>query len=1059
MVALDSNLRGTLEKAVVQARDVAEAAASASLGALAVNESDAFASMDEAQRRLRNALRARDRQLGDGIQGNGLQPLVEEVAYEQWHRMLFARFLAENNLLIHPEGAPITLDECEELAQEEGEPDRWQVAAKYASRMLPGIFRSDDPSAQVRFAPEGRAALERILAGLASAVFTADDGLGWVYQFWQSKKKKEVNASGRKIGSADLAPVTQLFTEDYMVRFLLQNSLGAWWALRHPDSPLLKEFAYLRLKEDGTPAAGTFEGWPERAAEVTIMDPCCGSGHFLVVAFQMLWGMRHEEEQLPELDAADAVLRDNLFGLEIDQRCVQIAAFALGLAAWRVGGYRPLPSLNLACSGIPVTGLQAEWTKLAGDDQNLRYTLERLYELFKQAPIPGSLIDPSNVPVRDRMFAPDFARVAPVLDRALVNERAADPVAAVFGQAAAGVARAADLLSRKYTLVPTNVPYLARGKQSDELKLHLERQHAAAKSDLATAFVERCGEFAAQSGAYALVTPQNWLLLGSYSKLRGRLLKQQAFSTIANLGPKAFSAVSTWDFNVSLIILTCNVPDRGHTIAALDVSAAHTAREKSESLIEGQPIFALQTDQLRNPDARVALQTARIDTLLASYAHGVHGLGTKDAPRFIRRFWEPPTGSGNWKLVQSTVEATVFWGGMEFAVFWEDGSGALHELGKRGWAVLAGGMAWGRPGVCISQMGQLPASLYTKEIFDKNVAVILPKDPKHLPAIWAFASSPEFNQAVRRIDTALKVTNASLVKVPFYLERWQKVADEQYPNGLPEPYSNDPTQWLCKGDPTDSTEPLQVAVDRMLGYHWPQQERDSLSPLADEDGVVALAAVGGEEPAAERLRKLLATAYGTEWSPAMQEQLLQRVGYGGKTLDRWLRDGFFEQHTKLFQQRPFIWHIWDGRKDGFSALVNYHSLDGPKLDRLIYTYLGAWIAAQQAERDSGTAGADGRLVAALQLQDKLKLIRAGEPPYDIYVRWKPLEKQPIGWDPDVNDGVRLNIRPFVTAGVLRSRVNVNWNKDRGTNPDGSPRLNDLHFTTAQKWAARKSAGV
>jgi hypothetical protein len=153
--------------------------------------------------------------------------------------------------------------------------------------------------------------------------------------------------------------------------------------------------------------------------------------------------------------------------------------------------------------------------------------------------------------------------------------------------------------------------------------------------------------------------------------------------------------------------------------------------------------------------------------------------------------------------------------------------------------------------------------------------------------------------------------------------------------------------------------------------------------------------------------------------------------------------------------RSLIWHIWDGRKDGFSVLVNYHKLDTANLGRLIYAYLGDWTNTQRADNKTGVAGADGRLVAALQLQVKLKAIQEGEPPYDIYVRWKPLYAQPIGWQPDLDDGVRLNIRPFVLAGVLRSKFTINWNKDRGTDPDGSERFNDLHFTLAEKQAARE----
>ena len=204
MSPLSIELRSTLERAIIKAREVAEEAALAALTILAVNREEPFASLNTEQRRLRNALRAKARQLGDGNLTKGFQPLIEEVAYEQWHRRLFARFLAENNLLMHPDGVAVTLEECNELASEEGEADGWQLAARYASAMLPGIFRADDPAVQVQFSPEGRHKLERIITDLPSIIFTSDDTLGWVYQFWQTKKKKEVNDSGRKIGGEDL---------------------------------------------------------------------------------------------------------------------------------------------------------------------------------------------------------------------------------------------------------------------------------------------------------------------------------------------------------------------------------------------------------------------------------------------------------------------------------------------------------------------------------------------------------------------------------------------------------------------------------------------------------------------------------------------------------------------------------------------------------------------------------------------------------------------------------------------------------------------------------------
>ena len=246
-----------------------------------------------------------------------------------------------------------------------------------------------------------------------------------------------------------------------------------------------------------------------------------------------------------------------------------------------------------------------------------------------------------------------------------------------------------------------------------------------------------------------------------------------------------------------------------------------------------------------------------------------------------------------------------------------------------------------------------------------------------------------------------------------------------------------------------------MGVGRLLGFAWPEQaEDDDLTVLADEDGIVCLPSVRGEAAAADRLEGLLAEAFGGSWSPGRILELLAASGSNKTSLDLWLRDEFFKAHCKLFKNRPFIWHIWDGRKDGFSALVNYHKLDRSLLESLTHSYLGDWIERQRAGVRDGTAGAEDRLAAAQDLQRRLELIAKGEAPYDIFVRWKSLGEQPVGWDPDLDDGVRLNVRPFVEAEVLRAKFNVKWGKDRGKNPDGSERLNDIHITLNEKATAR-----
>ena len=297
MPALASELRKQLENVIIQARDLAEAAARSALQRRAVDAAEPFSHFTAEDRILRNRLRARGRQAGDVRRANGEQSidqLTQELAYEYWHRMLFARFLAENHLLMHPDGVAVSLAECEELAASEGAPNGYVLAARYASTMLPQIFRTDDVLLEIEFPVNDRLPLERLLASLPSETFMADDSLGWVYQFWQAKKKDEVNASEVKIGARELPAVTQLFTEPYMVAFLLDNSLGAWWAARRlteadfknagsedelrtkaalPGVPL----EYLRFvkQDDGTwtPAAGTFDGWPEHLARTESHRP------------------------------------------------------------------------------------------------------------------------------------------------------------------------------------------------------------------------------------------------------------------------------------------------------------------------------------------------------------------------------------------------------------------------------------------------------------------------------------------------------------------------------------------------------------------------------------------------------------------------------------------------------------------------------------------------------------------------------------------------------------------------------------------------------------------
>jgi hypothetical protein len=1088
MPALAPTLRRTLENTVVKARELAERGARDAVTALAVGASEPFTSMGDGERKLRNRLRAHGRQLGDQRDAHkgtqSIERLVREMAYEHWHRMLFARFLAENQLLIEPSsGVSISLDECSELAAEEGT-DLWELAAQFAQAMLPQIFRLDDPVLAVKLPLEIRQQLQGLVAALEIETFTASDSLGWTYQFWQTAAKKAVNESGVKIGADELPAVTQLFTEDYMVDFLLDNTLGAWYAgkvlaanpqlastaqneddlrqaLALPGCP----WTFLRFikEEEGkwAPASGSFEGWPTTSASLKCLDPCMGSGHFVVAMFERLVALRMAEEGVSEKTATAAVIKENLFGLEIDPRCTQIAAFNLALAAWRRVGHCKLPAMNLACSGLAPNASESAWLALAGDNERLRNGMERLYRLFQKAALLGSLINPRAA--EGDLLVAAFHELQPLLEQALVQE-AHDYSALEMAVAARGLAKAAEILAGQFTLVATNVPYLGRRKQDEVLKDYCERFHSDAKTELATCFIERSLAFCASSSSAALLVPQNWLFLGTFQALREKLLRSANWDFACRMGSKAFQT-PMYDFGVVMHSFTKKLPLVSSSLAGLDVGTASSPESKLEVLPDCSISVVNQLGQLSNPDTAIVFEEASKLPLLQNYADSLQGCGLADIVIFRKLFWEIEALVNGWVAHQSSPDGVGLYTGLHFAVKWDDGKGVLANSPE---ARIQGRPAWGKNGIACAWLGRLPAGLYLGTLFDNSAAAIIPKDPAHLGAIWCFVSSPEFAREVRKINQKAQVANATLVKVPFDLALWQKVAAEKYPDGLPKPFSSDATQWLFNGHPAGADQPLHVAVARLVGYLWPRQTGssfpdcpalgpDGLENMADEDGIVSLAPVRGEASAVERLRKLLAAAFGDEWSAAKERELLLATAVDNSAknadpdLDTWLRSSFFSEHCKLFLSRPFIWQIWDGQPQGFSALVNYHKLVAPNgegrktLDLLTFTYLGDWIDRQKLDQVEGVNGADDRLAAALDLQGQLKKILEGEPPYDIFVRWKPLQQQPIGWEPDINDGVRLHIRPFLnaqlrkggkaSAGILRVKPGtIKWSKDRGKEP-------------------------
>jgi len=478
-----------------------------------------------------------------------------------------------------------------------------------------------------------------------------------------------------------------------------------------------------------------------------------------------------------------------------------------------------------------------------------------------------------------------------------------------------------------------------------------------------------------------------------------------------------------------MIFNNCRSDSRGHFVA----DATHVAEisDKIERISRADLIVNSNTAQLTNPDHRIVFGEQNSGTRLSRYARAFQGISPADTPKYSVRFWELFDIHEPWCRWQGASNQHRFIGGTELLLRY---GRELIKDANDGRAYVRSDEYLSRKSIVVSLMRRFCASINYETYIDTNVAAVLPIADSYLLPLWCYLISGQFTSDVRSIDKKVNLTNATVTKVPFELDYWKGIAAEKYPNGLPQPCSSDPTQWIFAGHPRGSLNPsatdtegnpmrpglaehpLQVAVARLLGYRWPRQtgsgfidcpaieEPDEIdrASVADSSGIVCLPALAGEPAAAERLRAVLSAAWDSDWREGITRECLAAEDAKATDIDEWLAEEFFEGHCKLFHQTPFVWHIWDGAKGGFSALVNYHRLCEPNgdgrrvLEKLRDTFLGEWVAEQRRAVAFGETGVEDRLLAAEHLRDQLTKIIVGEPPYDIFVRWKPPNNRSAG---------------------------------------------------------------
>jgi len=530
----------------------------------------------------------------------------------------------------------------------------WAViedACRAQAASLPGLFDLADPSAALR--PSVPALLRCVtIVGSSPVGYTADeaeatfadpDAIGWAYQFYQEEAKTrtyaKLNSGGKAATRAEIAAVTQLFTEPYMVKWLLQNSLGRTYHELYPDSKLPETWEYYIRDLPRDEGAENLQSAICNLESITFMDVCMGSGHFEREAFDMYFAMYRE--QYPNMSAteiADRILTHHLHGIDLDPRAAQLAALTLYLRAWEMvrderrgkrlpgpGSYRP-PVMNLATTPTSLTsGSLERHLQRHPEDRIYRPLLEGIFAALEQADVLGSLLRPGeqlDAAIRafrsqgggqlgllaedddlNRLLG-ELARHDPAelkrmllvrIARSFAAEAAdADDVAmSLFGREAGEGLRLLQLLDRQYTVVATNPPYMGSKNMDAPLRKYVETYYHAGKRDLYASFILRGLRLCEHGGRLAMVTQHSWMFLQSFADLRAvsseqliesqqqgkftGLLRETTIEALAHLGPNAFEEISGHVVQTVLFVFLHATPESRHTVTTRRIAGTEQA--------------------------------------------------------------------------------------------------------------------------------------------------------------------------------------------------------------------------------------------------------------------------------------------------------------------------------------------------------------------------------------------------------------------------------------------------------------------------------------------------
>lgn len=742
------------------------------------------------------------------IRAKGFAQTMEEAAYTWFNRFIALRFMEVNNYL--PSHTRIFSDEdgnfkpevltdavnleidgldkelvLELLEQQQNEQLYQYIVITQCNALnegLPEMFERIGGWTELLF-PKNLLREDSVIAHMVKDIPESDWNdqvqiIGWLYQYYNSEPKDKVFANLKKnikISAADIPAATQLFTPDWIVRYMVENSLGRLWTEGHgkPENANWKYYLEEAEQEDSVKSelenlrAAYREIQPE---QIKIIDPCMGSGHILVYAFDVLMDI-YTACGWSERDAAKSILRNNLYGLDIDRRAYQLAYFAVMMKA-RQYNRRILSAENQPNLANFADVMHVDTSLLSG-------SLRKFAEQFQFADTYGSLMTvtkPAGLDEAVSAFLPMFG----------MNERQLEMMM-----------RVARILTQKYDVVCTNPPYMGGSGMNTTLSTYVKKNFPDSKSDLFACFMEKCGQLIKRNGLYAMITQHAWMFLSSYEKLREKL-KMHSIVDMAHLGARAFDEIGgevvqttafvscgrrVADFKGTYVRLVDIIGEWEKEAAYRSGNHRYTAKQENFSKIPGSPVAYWVSENFVRTFSERKLDIYKMNS----------GVTTGKDDDFIKEWYEIPNVEISFesnsydefnmsKKKYATLSKGGYkrrWYGNNELVIWYDFKGK-ENMSKISSHAFSGEEDYFKTGITWGEItsGNFSARFHTHNIHSHKSPTIFTE--KDLSYVLGYLNTNIFNYYVKLINPTISTGVNVVKKIPIIVEEKIKPEVNQF---------------------------------------------------------------------------------------------------------------------------------------------------------------------------------------------------------------------------------------------------------------------------------------